>query len=40
LSVTTFAWAGIGSLAVAMLTVGVQAMRAAWANPVEAIKTE
>ncbi|MFN3997551.1 ABC transporter permease [Algoriphagus sp.] len=40
LSLSTFLLAGILSLVIALLTVGVQAVRAAWANPVEAIKTE
>lgn len=40
LSITTFAFAGGLSLLVALLTVGVQAIRAAWANPVEAIRSE
>ncbi len=40
LSVITFAIAGGLCLVVALLTVGVQAIRAAWANPVEAIKSE
>lgn len=40
LSVGTFLLAGILSLVVALMTVGIQAIRAAWANPVEAIKTE
>jgi putative ABC transport system permease protein len=40
LSVTTFALAGGLSLAVALLTVGIQAFRAALANPVESIRTE
>lgn len=40
LSVFTFAFAGGLCLVVALLTVGVQAVRAAWANPVESIKNE
>jgi putative ABC transport system permease protein len=40
LSTMTFLLAGFLSLLTAMLTVGVQAIRAAWSNPVESIKNE
>ncbi len=40
LSAGTFFLAGILCLMIALLTVGFQAIRAAWANPVDAIKTE
>jgi putative ABC transport system permease protein len=40
LSVSTFTLAGVLSLVVAAFTVGIQAVRAAWANPVESIKNE
>lgn len=40
LSVLTFVLAGLVSLVVAMVTVGLQAVRAALANPVEAIRSE
>ena len=37
---TTFILAGLLAMAIALLTVGFQAMRAATANPVEALRTE
>ena len=40
LSLTTFVSAGALSLFVALLTVGFQAVRAAWANPVDSIQNE
>lgn len=40
LSITTFIWASVGSLTIALLTVGLQAIRATWANPVDSIQTE
>jgi len=40
LSIGTFSLAGGLSLVVAAFTVGIQAVRAAWANPVESIKNE
>ncbi|RIW12940.1 ABC transporter permease [Algoriphagus lacus] len=40
LSVTTFVLAGGLSFLVALLTVGIQAIRAAWANPVDSIRNE
>lgn len=40
LSWLTFVWAGMGSLFIALLTVGFQALRAAWSNPVDSIRTE
>jgi putative ABC transport system permease protein len=40
LSLTTFTFAGGVCLIVALLTVGIQAVRAAWANPVDSIKDE
>ncbi|WP_111672265.1 ABC transporter permease [Algoriphagus litoralis] len=40
LSTMTFVLAGFLSLLTAILTVGIQAVRAAWSNPVEAIKNE
>ncbi len=36
----TFVSGGILMLVVVLLTVGVQAIRAAWANPVDALRTE
>jgi putative ABC transport system permease protein len=39
-SVFTFAIAGIVSLGFALLTVGFQALKAAWANPVDSIRAE
>lgn len=39
-SVVTFLIAGIGSIGMALLTVGFQALKAAWANPVESIRDE
>lgn len=40
LSIGTFTLAGGLSLVVAAITIGIQAVRAAWANPVESIKNE
>lgn len=40
LSWMTFVWAGVGSLGLALVTVGFQAVRAAWSNPVESIRNE
>lgn len=40
LSLGTFLLSAVLSLVIALLTVGIQAFRAAWTNPVEAIKTE
>ena len=40
LSASSFVAAGLVSLLVALATVGVQAIRAAWANPVESIRNE
>lgn len=39
-SVLTFVLAGVGSIGLALLTVGFQALRAAWSNPVESIRNE
>jgi putative ABC transport system permease protein len=35
-----FVLAGTAALAIALLTVGVQALRTAWANPVKALRSE
>ncbi|TDQ18492.1 putative ABC transport system permease protein [Algoriphagus boseongensis] len=40
LSWITFVWAGMGSMGIALLTVGFQALKAAWSNPVESIRNE
>jgi putative ABC transport system permease protein len=40
LSFWTFASAGILTLIIALLTVGFQALKAAWANPAETLKSE
>jgi putative ABC transport system permease protein len=40
LSVSTFTFAGVLSLFVALMPVGIQAVRAAWANPVDSIRDE
>ncbi|MDG1277261.1 MAG: ABC transporter permease [Algoriphagus sp.] len=40
LSLWTFGFAGIVTLFIALITVGSQAIKAAWANPVESIKDE
>ena len=37
---TTFILAGFLAMAIALLTVGFQAVRAATANPVESLRTE
>jgi putative ABC transport system permease protein len=34
-----FVMAGSGAVAIALLTVGVQTMKAAWANPVEVLRS-
>lgn len=39
-SALTFILAGVGSIGLALLTVGFQALKAAWANPVESIRNE
>ena len=39
-NVSTFALGGVCVLAAVLLTVSVQAIRAAWANPVDALRTE
>jgi putative ABC transport system permease protein len=36
----TFAWAGISSLAIAVLTISFQSLRAAWSNPTDALRSE
>ncbi|REG82541.1 ABC transporter permease [Algoriphagus antarcticus] len=40
LSFWTFASAGVMTLAIALLTVGFQALKAAWANPAKTLKSE
>jgi putative ABC transport system permease protein len=40
LSVWTFGFAGIVTLLIALITVGSQAIKAAWANPVDAMRDE
>jgi len=40
LSVWTFGFAGMVTLVIALLTVGSQAIKAAWANPVDAMRDE
>ena len=40
LSIWTFSLAGILTLVIALLTVGFQALKAAWANPAETLKSE
>jgi len=40
LSVWTFGFAGIMTLLIALITVGSQAIKAAWANPVDAMRDE
>lgn len=40
LSVWTFGFAGLVTLIIALLTVGSQAIKAAWANPVDAMRDE
>lgn len=40
LSVLTFGFAGLVTLIIALLTVGLQAIKAAWANPVDAMRDE
>ncbi|WP_075350808.1 ABC transporter permease [Algoriphagus marinus] len=40
LSVWTFGFAGIVTLVIALITVGSQAIKAAWANPVDAMRDE
>ncbi len=40
LSFWTFASAGVLTLVIALLTVGFQALKAAWANPAETLKSE
>ena len=40
LSIVTFLFAGGLTLVIAILTVGTQALKAAWANPVDSIKDE
>jgi putative ABC transport system permease protein len=37
---TLFAWVGLAGLVLAVATVGVQATRAALANPVESLRSE
>ncbi len=39
-SVFTSVLAGIVSLGLALLTIGFQALKAAWANPVDSIRAE
>ncbi|MEP0713116.1 MAG: hypothetical protein ABJC55_14450, partial [Algoriphagus sp.] len=40
LSIWTFSIAGVLTLVIALITIGFQALKAAWANPAETLKSE